>query len=223
MVKSGEVYSASQLEKDAEGYTINRSDRPRNICIASDFASGYATAVQSTFWAFIKRILPGFIQGLTKDQFQQTIRDNIQEDWESISIDGSSFDSTQFDSLMMLVDDVFTNTVIDRMTADLQQCCTTPMIRSRSVMTQVHENLRSSMLNHDSILFTHVPGINGAPWPKFITEAWKRDHSRTSPTDRPWLDWLATPVRGTTFSGHPWRTTLFNTFRSMCYAYFFCV
>lgn len=29
-------------------------------------------------------------------------------------------------------------------------------------------------------------------------------------------------IKGTTFSGHPTKTTLGNTFRSICYAYYYC-
>lgn len=34
-------------------------------------------------------------------------------------------------------------------------------------------------------------------------------------------NWGAVPIRGTTFSGHPTKTTLGNTLRSLCYSYFY--
>jgi len=37
----------------------------------------------------------------------------------------------------------------------------------------------------------------------------------------PWIDWIGINVEGTTFSGHPTRTTLGNTLRQMLYFFYY--
>jgi len=68
-----------------------------------------------------------------------------------------------------------------------------------------------------NIMFAHVPEINGAPWPADITAAWLRDQKHWEVD--PHLNYIYFRVEGTTFSGHPTKTTLGNTLRSLCYAW----
>lgn len=61
----------------------------------SDITCGSLTAFQSSIWKALKKVLPGFIQGLTKNEMLNIFKENITTTHESISIDGSAFDSGQ--------------------------------------------------------------------------------------------------------------------------------
>jgi hypothetical protein len=43
MVKSGEVYSDFAMNFDDNGFLMNKSDRPRNICVPSPTGCGLLT------------------------------------------------------------------------------------------------------------------------------------------------------------------------------------
>lgn len=64
-----------------------------------ELGSGILAAVQSSLWTNIKEVEPSFIQGYTKDDMMTLFKSKVKEDWRSISIDGSAFDSTQFADL----------------------------------------------------------------------------------------------------------------------------
>lgn len=74
-----------------------------------------------------------------------------------------------------------------------------------------------------NVAFANVPGIKlRQNWPEHIRKkffndvetAYKWRHTR--PED----DWMFVELDGTTFSGH-FNTTLFNTLRSLCYAWYY--
>lgn len=66
MVKSGEVYSKPFLNL-VDGYLYDDTKRPRNISVPSITSCGLLTFFQSLIWDNLKKVLPGFIQGLDKD------------------------------------------------------------------------------------------------------------------------------------------------------------
>lgn len=67
-------------------------------------------------------------------------------------------------------------------------------------------------------LFLHLPGIQDEPWPHTVTNSFSHDVERL---DAPWTDYVWFRLNGTTFSGHPTKTTLGNTLRSLTYAYYY--
>ena len=73
----------------------DRSDRPRNIMVPCDDLCGLLTLIQNCFWRSIKKVVPSFVQGMTKQQIVDSFKDGVPNDWVSICIDGSGFDSTQ--------------------------------------------------------------------------------------------------------------------------------
>lgn len=97
MVKSGEEYYTDRLDLDAKGFIQNVSERPRNICAPAASGCGLLTFIQSLLWDNIKKIIPGFIQGLTKDQMKDVFEKQIgkMKDPVSLSMDSSAFDSSQ--------------------------------------------------------------------------------------------------------------------------------
>ena len=69
-------------------------------------------------------------------------------------------------------------------------------------------------------MFTYLPGIELPRMPKKLLQEFKISKWKTKQTNQI-RSWLAIPIDGTTFSGHPTRTTLGNTLRSLCYMYYY--
>lgn len=101
MVKSGEVYYVDVLP---DGDYMQGDDRPRNIMIGSSSKHGASTYMQSIMHPTLRRNVPGYIQGYTKDQLHDKLSELVPHA-SSISMDGSAFESTQHASLMRIVDD----------------------------------------------------------------------------------------------------------------------
>lgn len=87
------------------------SGRPRNISVPSAMTCGFLTAVQSVLFKGIQEYDPRFVQGTTKNQLSDRFKKifhKLSPKW-SISLDGSSFDSTQYEPLQKAVDVQFWN------------------------------------------------------------------------------------------------------------------
>lgn len=63
------------------------------------------------------------------------------------------------------------------------------------------------------------PGVNGPKWDDRKMRAFA--DIKTGFVPEPEKDWIGIHVNGTTFSGHPTRTTLGNTLRQILYAFFY--
>lgn len=108
MVKSGEEYfSEVPLEFDQNGRVTNQDSRARLISNPGDVTCGTATYIQSVLFPAIKRAVPGFIQGLTKKQMLTLFKSKITTDHDSVSADGSGFDSSQNKENMQCSDNQF--------------------------------------------------------------------------------------------------------------------
>lgn len=58
MLKSGEEYRCSPTD---DLQNLQTTYKPRGIKVPSDNLCGVFTAIQSTFWEPIKKVIPGFI------------------------------------------------------------------------------------------------------------------------------------------------------------------
>lgn len=56
------------------------------------------------FWKAFRKIYPGFVQGLNKNETIELFKENITEEWSTLSMDGSAFDSSQHASIQNIVD-----------------------------------------------------------------------------------------------------------------------
>lgn len=72
-----------------------------------------------------------------------------------------------------------------------------------------------------NVLFLHVPGVNAEPWSEKYRKMFKKHVPGASDYEEPWHDYTYLEVEGTTFSGHSTKTTLGNTLRSLCYAWYY--
>lgn len=113
MVKSGEVYTTDNLSYDPMGFIQNVSSRPRLISNPSNSMIGLTSAVTVKLLEIFKDIEKGFIYKMDSKQLASHISDNVKSDWVSLSIDGSAFDSTQYEDIMKKTDGVIENMFLD--------------------------------------------------------------------------------------------------------------
>lgn len=87
------------------------------------------------------------------------------------------------------------------------------------------KNLMKALLQSKNVVFVHVPGVESSPWPEHIKTRFYRDitESKEWRDSSPEKDWIFLELEGTTFSGHSTKTTLGNTMRSLCYAWYYQV
>lgn len=78
---------------------MDQETRPRNICVAPDCGCGILTAVQTEWWAPIKEILPGYIQGMDCHAIRDRLSEYMKNDYATMAADGSGWDSTQYSEL----------------------------------------------------------------------------------------------------------------------------
>jgi len=114
MVKTGESYSHEEgdgVYVDKDNYLVGVSERPRMIMNPNPGACGPMQALQYQLFPLLKKIVRGFIHSMTGQEVIAYVIENsdIDETWDSICIDGSGFDSSQFAALMRLVDNKFWN------------------------------------------------------------------------------------------------------------------
>lgn len=76
-----------------------------------------------------------------------------------------------------------------------------------------------------NVCFTLLPGIEHHTWPDKIwslwTTSWGKQVARGNDRDFVESNYIYNQINATTFSGHPTKTTLGNTIRSLCYAYYY--
>jgi hypothetical protein len=70
-----------------------------------------------------------------------------------------------------------------------------------------------------NVVFVNIPEVNSPEWPDDVKRIWRRDYPAGGSS--PWQDNIFIRLDGTTFSGHSVKTTLGNTFRSLCYMYYY--
>lgn len=85
------------------------------------------------------------------------------------------------------------------------------------------ERLMKSLLQNKNFVFVHAPGVNSPEWPESIRKRFYRDIKESARwrEGNPEQDWIYLELEGTTFSGHSTKTTLGNTLRTLCYAWYY--
>jgi len=211
MPKRGEVNISKNFDI-VDGFLDDDTSAPRNINKPSDDFWGVFTYMQSLLWKPIKMVIPGFIQAMTGQEIVDSIKPNINSDWVSISIDGSKYDSTQFAELMEMTDDRLFDIIRPDIIKWLEQ---DEWIDPISSATSLIESAKKK----DYFLFTKIPGATLPIMPKKIMKAFYNMDMIRDKNNSDEYFWLL--AVGSTFSGHPTRTTLGNTLRSLLYFYFY--
>jgi hypothetical protein len=211
MVKSGETYYASQLNKDENGCLTGRSDRARLIMVPDPVTCGSLTMIQGCFWDKIKSIEHGFIQGMTKEQMLNRFKSKIKTTYHSVSIDGSAFDSAQKACIMKVADNRFWDIAKGDIVKLLaHNRFVEPLKQANLIVEEAKKTVHTC--------FMKIPGIDAPSMPARLQKS-LNTMAHLKPQDL--KDWVGFTLDGTTFSGHPTRTTLGNTFRSLLYAYYY--
>jgi hypothetical protein len=154
----------------------------------------------------------------------------IDNDWHSVSIDGSAFDSTQYAQLM----DSCENKMFRKIQNDpdirdaYYHMCQHPdsdFQIDRTTADNLWTSLHESACKNTTFLYTRVPDhlTDAKPWPKEVVTDFMKRGEFIPPQERehPHLYYMYTPLIGTTFSGHSTKTTLGNTLRSILYMLFY--
>lgn len=101
-----------------------------------------------------------------------------------------------------------------------ESLCVCPSVPYETVV----DRMMKALLRTRNIVFIKVPTVDAPLWPEHV----KKQFFRCIAEARHWKhcgpekDWIYLELEGTTFSGHATRTTLGNTLRSLCYAYWYC-
>lgn len=84
---------------DSEGHFLDTETRPRNICVPSANGCGILTAIQTGWWAPLKKIMPGYIQGMDCHAIRDRVAKYLKPHHKTMAADGSGWDSTQYTQL----------------------------------------------------------------------------------------------------------------------------
>lgn len=216
-IKSGEVDRAN-IDENHKGYLFDQSSRPRLIFGQSqELASPPLNRLMGKIFEEIKSVEPGFIQGMDPEAFSNTLQRKVYEleNPVSVSTDGSNFDGHQHYDLLD-IDNHFWFRYYPRMLEHFKsnpRDYPNPEVYAQGIL---HMVTRKS-----TKLFLQFNGEKDRPL-KISDYFTSEDKQRYSIVKRffPNLkgpDWIFLEIFGTTFSGHPTRTTLGNTLRSLCY------
>jgi len=96
MVKSGELYARNEATSriDEKGLLQGTPARPRAIMAPAPRGYGIMQALQKDIFPHLRRRMPGFIHAMTGEKIVEQVKSKIGSKWHSLSIDGSSFDSS---------------------------------------------------------------------------------------------------------------------------------
>lgn len=218
MVKSGEInYTKGELIRDELGYLISGSERARLIWNPSQSGKGLLNFVQHYIFDALHIACPDFIHGASVGDIRDATLERTERlvDPMSISLDGSSYDSTQFAELMEAVDSKFFNGIKEGLHSVLQSCAEKHNAPEWKI--EFTDTLIRSAIDSNATLFASYPST----WLK----QYKMTDDQKSLLKRHWPRYKPKPgyataaynVDGTTFSGHPTKTTLGNTLRTLAY------
>lgn len=78
----------------------------------------------------------------------------------AISIDGSAFDSSQFQVLMSLVDDLFWRRIRPFIRVIVQHNWQCRILTPHNTVDQITDRLMGALLKSQNLVFVHLPGVN---------------------------------------------------------------
>lgn len=218
MVKSGEInYTKGELQRDTLGYITSGSERARLIWNPSQSGKGLLNYVQHYIFDCLHDACPDFIHGASTGDIRDATVSRVEsmQDPISISLDGSSYDSTQFQELMAAVDTKFFAGIEEGIDHIMKSCA-----QRHGAPEWTRENTKkliSSATDSKATLFVNYPSswLKGYRMTAEQSDLLKRHWPKHKP--HPGNATAAYNVTGTTFSGHPTKTTLGNTLRTLSY------
>lgn len=140
----------------------------------------------------LKKHIPGFIHSMTSSDIVELIRTRIGQDWKAISIDGSAFDSSQFESIMRLVDDRFWRGMRPFIRSVILHNWDAMLNMPSNSVDKITEQLMRALLKSQNLVFVHLSGVNAPKWPEEIKKRFFKDveSSKKWTETGPEVDWI---------------------------------
>lgn len=168
--------------------------------------------------------MPGFMQGQTKKEMEDLIRDKLSSmgvaDLKSISSDGSSFDSTQSWQAMSVVDAPLLEIMNDKIMELLKH---NDSFKSTDFPRFEGEYRRYCSGLIDTLFIPLPDNDCMTDWPADVIANWNHDwaneHGKYSDEVR--QSFIFVKIKGQTLSGKTLRTTLGNTFRNLLMSFYY--
>jgi hypothetical protein len=154
---------------------------------------------------------------MTSQDIIDSVTKRICESWLAISIDGSSFDASQYAILQKIVENEF----FRRLEPQILEWCIfqTQGLKNVRDPADIAKAMMKSLLSTTNVMYITLPGINDEPWTDEQLAHYRRETSDR--VSNPWDNVLRIEIEGTTFSGLSTRTTLGNTLRSVAYMFYY--
>lgn len=129
---------------------------------------------------------------MTSSEIVELIRTRIGQDWKAISIDGSAFDSSQFESIMRLVDDRFWRGMRPFIRSVILHNWDAMLNMPSNSVDKITEQLMRALLKSQNLVFVHLSGVNAPKWPEEIKKRFFKDveSSKKWTETGPEADWI---------------------------------
>lgn len=213
MVKNGEEYVTHKMKLVAN-VLEGEASRPRMISDPSWQYCGLATYLQNdVVFPLLKRAVPGFVHGVSchdlAKKFEKNISHiNVNGGYKSVSFDGAAFDANQHQCLQEATDSVVWFAIKPHIKKRIQHW---------SNSDQILSCLETFWCRYEADWFlTSVDFKDKFDQPEHELRQYRRCW-----TDGQACSSVKVTLSGSTFSGHPTLTTLGNTWRSLCYMWYY--
>lgn len=202
MVKQGEVWRSDRRPSYAQVERGKR--RGRHICNPARVTLGLPQAVSSHVQSALVSLVDEFVCGLDLQGYAQLVKGSGAT--HCLVTDGSGFDSTQFEENQRICQEPLWDIVSPLLPQWTQAW-------GAADPDQLANDLDRHFHTYTNIVFANFPGIE-ASWNQKMRRAFQK--SGLTGEER---NWLPLELKGTTFSGHSFRTTVGNTLNSILYVW----
>lgn len=117
--------------------------------------------------------MPEFIHSMTSEQIVDSVKKRIEQDWKAISIDGSSYDSSQFQELQDIVENEFFRRIDNEITEWCYHQCRD--IKNTRDPSEIAKALKESLLSTKNVMYVRLPDLEDDPWTEEELFAYRRE------------------------------------------------
>jgi len=131
-------------------------------------AFGIMQAIQQEIFPLLRQHIPGFIHAMKGRDIVDLVSKRIRKNWKAISLDGSAFDSSQYEVLMHLVDDKFWKRLRPYIRRIVKHNWDSMLATPNNTVDKITEALMKGLLRSENLVFVKIPGVNSPKWPKDV-------------------------------------------------------
>jgi hypothetical protein len=126
--------------------------------------------------------MPEFIHSVTSKDIVDSVIPRIHQDWKAISIDGSSFDSSQYAKLQDIVENEFFRRIGD----EIHEWCDFQCrdVKNARDSGDIAGCMMKSLLSTVNVMYVTLPGIDDDEWDERELADYRRETGDYYP--RPW-------------------------------------